>query len=125
MANETASGSGFSDAQLEQIRQIAEQVASDHGNDLAARLDTLDASLGATVSEVLPSALASVAESRSGVVQNVSLSDEQWSVIQSYFSFSQEALTLQNALLLFTLLFSAALLGMRFFSEFTRGFRRG
>lgn len=125
MANETASGSGFTDAQLEQIRQIAEQVASDHGNDLAARLDTLDASLGATVSEVLPSALASVAESRSGVVQNVSLSDEQWSVIQSYFSFSQEALTLQNALLLFTLLFSAALLGMRFFSEFTRGFRRG
>lgn len=125
----TGSASGLTESDVDQIRDVVESVVGESSEKLQGSLQdeisTLDASIGATVSEVIPVALKSANDEASGTVQTVELSSEQWEELRGYMDMYAESLTLQNALLLFTLVFSCALVGMRFFSEFSRGFRRG
>lgn len=125
----TGGAAGLSESDVQAIRDVVESVVGEQTTKLEGSLQdevsTLDASLGATVSEVVPVALKSANEEASGTVQTVELSSEQWEELKGNLDMYAESLTLQNALLLFTLVFSCALVGMRFFSEFSRGFRRG
>lgn len=125
----TGTSSGLTQSDVDQIRDVVESVVGESSQKLEGSLQdeisTLDASIGATVTEAIPVALKSANDEASGTVQTVELSSEQWEELRGYMDMYAESLTLQNALLLFTLVFSCALVGMRFFSEFSRGFRRG
>lgn len=125
----TGGAAGLSESDVQAIRDVVESVVGEQTTKLEGSLQdevsTLDASLGATVSEVVPVALKSANDEAIGTVQTVQLSSEQWEELKGNLDMYAESLTLQNALLLFTLVFSCALVGMRFFSEFSRGFRRG
>lgn len=125
----SGSSSGLTESDVDQIRDVVESVVGESSAKLEGsfqdEVSTLDASIGATVSEIIPVALKSANEEASGTVQTVELSQEQWEELKTNLDMYTESLTLQNALLLFTLVFSCALVGMRFFSEFSRGFRRG
>lgn len=122
MENEATSG--FTDEQLQQIREVAQQVTDTVGNDFAARMDTLSAQVNETVSQGVPSALASALDSRSGV-QSVALVGDQWDSISGYVVLSNDSLRLQNSIALFQVLLVAALIGVLFFELFSKGFRRG
>lgn len=110
--------SGFSDVQQQQIREIAQQAAYQASSDAVSQVtDSIGSSQGAIVSGV-SSAFASAIDSRSGVVQVVTLSDEQW-------DFLTDSLRYQNTSLLFSPLLVASVVGVLVFMLFSDGFRHG
>lgn len=120
---------GLTDDEYSRIRQIVGEVGDTTvetvKTDFESSFDSLDASLAATISDVLPDAIKAASEDQGNSVQTVQLDSGQYQELKQYLDMYQDSLTLQNALLLFTLMFSCALVGMLFFREFSRGFRRG
>lgn len=117
MGTESTSG-GFSDEQLRQIGEIAQQVADSSGDVVSARIDSLSNQVDAAVSQAIPSAFASALDSRSGAVQVVTISAEQWDLLS-------ESCRIQNTTTLFAPLLVASLLGALVFMLFSAGFRHG
>lgn len=130
-SEETSEGgtAGLSESDVTMLGEVLESALGEQTQELKGAIEdevsSLDASVGATVSEVVPVAVKSALRDGSSTVQVVELSEEQWGEIHNYMELQSQSITLQNALLLFTLVFSCALVGMRVFSEFSRGFRRG
>lgn len=113
------------------IRDTVTEVATEQSQallqDITDTYDSLSAQIGADNVEVAALAAKAAAkevadESTTG---EVNLSDGQWSELTGYLQMQRDSLQLQNALLIFTLMLCAGLVGMRVFSEFARGFRRG
>lgn len=113
----------------EQLRGVIDDVVKGYSDglrqDMQDEFNSISAQVGANNDEVVTLAAETAAktanEQTSGVVQ---LDSEQWSVIQQHIQLQNDGLALQNALMVFTLMLCAGLVGMRVFTEFARGFRR-
>lgn len=114
----------------EQLRGVIDDVVKGYSDglrqDMQDEFNSISAQVGANNDEVVTLAAETAAKTaneqqESGVVQ---LESEQWSVIQQHIQFQNDGLALQNALMVFTLMLCAGLVGMRVFTEFARGFRR-
>lgn len=118
------STSGFTDEQLQQIREVVQSVADGSTGQITESFGTLSDGIVSSVSQSVPSALASALDSRSGDVQAVSLVGDQWESLSGYVLLSGDSLRLQNSIVLFELLLVAIIIGVLFFGHFSKGFRR-
>lgn len=100
------------------VDRIAAAVARSVSGDTAALASGLER-VESTIYAAADTLGADVAALRSdpSVSQIVSVSGEQWQHVT-------DSLNLNSALSMFTLALVAVIVGMRFFSEFSRGFRR-
>lgn len=100
-----------------QTEVLIEQLESDvsflgekikQGNDSVAQSITNELAIGAD----------------SSTVSTMVLDDSQWEILRAHGLKLEETAHLANASILFSMLLLAVLVGMRFYSEFSRGFRR-
>lgn len=75
-----------------------------------------------TVSKSITSQLETNGDS--STVTTMVLDDSQWAVLREHGLKLEETALLANASILFSMLLLAVIVGMRFYSEFSRGFRR-
>lgn len=75
-----------------------------------------------SVAQSVKSELSSSADS--STVSTMVLDDSQWETLRAHGLKLEETAHLANASILFSMLLLAVLVGMRFYTEFSRGFRR-
>lgn len=105
----------ISDADVERIAASVARSLSGSSDVVVSRIDGLESSLVAAVDSI--NSNVSSVRSDPSVSQAVTLSDEQWGYVHDSLAF-------HSAFSFFTLALVAVIVGMRFFSEFSRGFKR-
>lgn len=116
------STSGFTDDQLQQITEIVEQATQSAANSTVGQVSDIVGSAQSLIVESVPSAVASTLDSRSG--QTVALVGDQWDSLSGYVSLSSDSTKFENTLILLELMLVAIVIGVLFFTQFSRGFRR-
>lgn len=126
VASSAADSSGvLTDADVTKVKEVADEQTKVLQTSLDDGIKSLDASVNESVGKTVASALEQSETKSAETVQTVLVDSEQWQGVLDHMQFERETLALQNAVLLFSLMLIAAVIGMRFFSEFSRGFRHG
>lgn len=100
-----------------------QQVTDEQTKALESTLDDSLQSHDAAIIEGVRSAIESIDESNAGTVETVRVDAEQWQELNDSLQYQHDSMQLQSSFMLFVLMLLAAVIGMRFFSEFAKGFR--
>lgn len=115
----------LTDADVAKVKEVADEQTKALQTSLDDGIKSLDASVNESVGKTVANAIEQSETKSAETTQTVLVDSEQWQGVLDHMQFERDSLSLQNALLLFSLMLMAALIGMRFFSEFSRGFRHG
>lgn len=120
-----ASDAVLTDADIQRVQEIADAQTTDIQGAIEDGIGNVSANVSATIGEAVPLAIENARSADAQEVQTVTLDTEQWQTLVDHNQYVHDSMAMQCTLIIFMLMIVAALVGMRFFSEFTRGFRHG
>lgn len=118
------STSGFTDEQLQQIRNVALEVANASTGQVTDFYSQVSGAMLSSLEGVVSDSVTSAIENGNAATQTVALAGDQWESLSGYVVLSRDSVRLQNSVMLLELLLVAAIIGVLFFGHFSKGFRR-